>query len=228
MLDSRRLEGADDCAVVEIRQYTLFPGQRDVLIGLFDGYFVDGQTEDGMTVIGEFRVLDDPNRFFWIRGFPSMDARAKSLAAFYRGPLWKAHSNAANATMVDSDNVLLVRPAREGSGLPIMSDPGPNANAESRGLLVATMYHPEFPVGDVFVDLFEREIRPIVTRAGARVIGSYVTEESPNNYPSLPIRNVQTFAWFASFADLAAYTRYREDGDRRSWLDRGRSTICGT
>jgi hypothetical protein len=195
--------------VVEIRQYTLFPGQRDLLIDLFDRYFVDGQAEAGMTIIGEFRVLDNPNRFFWIRGFANMDARGKALQAFYHGPIWAAHCNAANATMADSDNALLVRPASEGSGLPIMRDPGANATAESMGLIVATIYHPEIPVSGEFVSLFEQRIRPVAMRAGATVIGSYVTEEGTNNFPALPVRPVETFAWFACFADAAAYADYQ-------------------
>lgn len=104
------------CAIVEIRQYTLFPGQRDVLIDLFDRYFVEAQADLGMTIIGEFRVLDNPNRFFWIRGFPSMEARGEYLLAFYHGAVWETHRSAANTTMVDSDNVLLLHPASEKSG----------------------------------------------------------------------------------------------------------------
>jgi hypothetical protein len=210
LLDATPPNTDDCCAIVEIRQYTLFPGQRDVLIDLFDRYFVDSLTATGMTVIGEFRTLDDPNRFFWIRGFPGMEARGKSLAAFYiHGAAWKAHKSAANATMADSDNVLLVHPASEGSGLPIYPDPGPNATAESKGLLVATIYHPEIPVTSEFVTLFDQQIRPMVTRVGARVIGTYVTEESPNNFPALPVRPVNTFAWFGCFADEAAYAQYQ-------------------
>ena len=55
--------------VVELRQYTLRPGQRDVLIGLFDREFVESQEAAGMAIVGQFRDLDDPDRFVWIRGF---------------------------------------------------------------------------------------------------------------------------------------------------------------
>ena len=48
-------------AVVELRQYTLHPRQRDVLIELFDREFVETQEAVGMTVIGQFRDLDDPD-----------------------------------------------------------------------------------------------------------------------------------------------------------------------
>ena len=83
--------------VVELRQYTLRPGQRDVLIDLFDREFVESQEADGMAIVGQFRDLDDPDRFTWIRGFASMPARARALASFYGGPVWKAHSARANA-----------------------------------------------------------------------------------------------------------------------------------
>src|ERR1700686_1327349 len=101
--------------VIELRQYTLKPQQRDVLIGLFEREFVETQEEAGMTVIGTFCDADNPDRFVWLREFPDMASRSRSLAAFYGGPVWKAHREAANATMLDSDNVLLLRPAWSGS-----------------------------------------------------------------------------------------------------------------
>jgi hypothetical protein len=55
------------------------------------------------------------DRFVWLRGFTDMKARREGLEAFYGGPTWKAHAAAANATMIDSDNVFLLRAARSGS-----------------------------------------------------------------------------------------------------------------
>jgi hypothetical protein len=104
------------CPVVELRQYTLHSGKRDVLIDLFDREFVETQEEVGIKIIGQFRDLDHQDRFVWLRGFPDMTSRAKALNDFYSGPVWKAHREAANATMIDSDNVLLLRPAFPTSG----------------------------------------------------------------------------------------------------------------
>ena len=39
-----------------------------------------------------------------------MRARRRALEAFSGGLVWKEHASAANATMIDSDNVLLLRP----------------------------------------------------------------------------------------------------------------------
>jgi len=98
------------CSVIELRQYTLHPGQRETLIALFEREFIETQEAVGLQVLGIFRDLDAEDRFVWWRGFADMPARAAGLAAFYGGPAWQAHRNAANATMVDSDDVLLLRP----------------------------------------------------------------------------------------------------------------------
>ncbi|PYL40754.1 MAG: NIPSNAP family protein, partial [Verrucomicrobia bacterium] len=105
------------CPIVEFRQYTLHRGKRDVLIDLFDREFIEPQEALGMKIIGQFRDVDNRNRFVWLRGFRDMASRAQALQDFYGGPVWKAHREAANATMVDSDNVLLLRPASPTSGL---------------------------------------------------------------------------------------------------------------
>jgi len=56
-------------AIVELRQYTLRPGQREALIEVFDREFVETQEAVGMTVIGQFRDIDRPDTFVWLRGF---------------------------------------------------------------------------------------------------------------------------------------------------------------
>ena len=89
--------------VIELRQYTLRARQRDVLIELFEREFIDPQNAVGSHVLGQFRDVDDPDRFVWMRGFDDMATRARALGSFYGGPVWKAHRSAANATIVDSD-----------------------------------------------------------------------------------------------------------------------------
>lgn len=41
----------------------------------FEEHFLFSQREEGMPVLGQFEVVDAPNRFVWIRGFESMAAR---------------------------------------------------------------------------------------------------------------------------------------------------------
>src|SRR5881398_4261577 len=99
--DAALVSGQTCCPIIELRQYTLHPGKRDVLIDLFDREFVESQEEMGMKIIGQFRDLDNPNRFVWLRGFRDMPSRAQALKNFYGGPVWKAHREAANATMIE-------------------------------------------------------------------------------------------------------------------------------
>jgi hypothetical protein len=84
--------------VIELRQYTLHPGQRDVMIALFEREFIESQEALGMQVLGTFRDLDKPDRFVWIRGFTDMTARANALEAFYDGPVWRAHPYPGHST----------------------------------------------------------------------------------------------------------------------------------
>jgi len=100
-----------DIRVVELRQYLLKPGRTDDLIEVFDRDLLETQDACGMRVIGQFRDLDRPDRFVWLRGFADMESRRQALTAFYDGPVWKEHGPAANDTMIDSDDVLLLEPS---------------------------------------------------------------------------------------------------------------------
>jgi hypothetical protein len=198
------------CPVVELRQYTLHPGKRDILIELFDREFVESQEALGMKVIGQFRDLDKPDRFVWLRGFADMTSRAQGLNDFYRGPVWKTHRDAANATMVDSDNVLLLRPSKPDSGFPFSANLRPLTGSErkSEGFLVATIYYLNTATGEDFADFFDRLARLELGHAGALILASFVTENSPNNFPALPVREGENvFVWFSRFQDGAAYGR---------------------
>lgn len=199
------------CPIVELRQYTLHPGQRDVLIDLFDREFVETQEAVGMRIIGQFRDLDDPNRFVWLRGFSDIPSRGQALASFYGGTVWKAHRDAANATMIDSSNALLLRPAHSASGFSLESSdrrPAYGAGQAPRGLVIANVYYFDAPVGADFVDFFERSLKPELSDAGASILGYFVTDSSENNFPALPLREENVFVWFSGFSDLAAYERH--------------------
>ena len=195
------------CPIVELRQYTLHPGKRDVLIELFDRELLEGQEALGMKVIGQFRDLADQNRFVWLRGFYDMPTRAQALKAFYGGPIWKAHREAANATMIDSDNVLLLHPARPESGFLLGSHRPPvGADGLPEALVVATIYYLDGLAGGDFVDFFEQKLKPVLVDTGASILAYFETESSANNFPALPVREGENaFIWFSRFRDQTAY-----------------------
>ncbi|GAA3423680.1 NIPSNAP family protein [Streptosporangium nondiastaticum] len=193
------------CPIVELRQYTLHPGQRDVLIDLFDREFVETQEATGMTVLGQFRDLDDPDRFVWLRGFEDMPRRAKALESFYGGPIWRAHRDEANATMIDSDDVLLLRPALARGGFPAPVDARPAPGEPSvfpPSLVLATIWHGIGPFDTAFIEFFERRVRPVLAEAGGEPLAYLRSEHAPNTFPALPVRTgEEVFVWFARFAD---------------------------
>src|SRR5437763_1109820 len=113
-----------------------------------------------------------------------MPSRAHALKDFYGGPVCKAHREAANATMIDSDNVLLLHPATPTSGFSFGSKTRPPArsNKPSSELIVATIYYFDAPVDAGFVEFFEKTVKPAVIDSGATVLGYFVTEHSQNTF----------------------------------------------
>jgi len=199
------------CPVVELRQYTLVRGGREVLISLFERHFIENQEATGMTVIGQFRDLNNPDRFVWLRGYADMTSRARQLEEFYGGPIWKQHREAANATMTDSDNVLLLRPARSDSGFRLenLKRPSLGSKESSNALIVATIYYLNRTAQDNFIQLFEHKLVPKLTKAGGSIVGMFVTENHPNTFPALPVREGENvFVSFARFANRQAYDEF--------------------
>lgn len=183
------------CAVLELRQYTLRPGRRDELIELFDRELLTPQEDGGMRVLGQFRDLDAPDRFVWLRGFADMGTRAAALADFYGGPVWRAHREAANATMIDSDDVLLLRPIDHVSDFalpgpaegPVPRDHLPDAAPSS--VFAVTVYPlPVTGPADVFWSWYLHTAEPVLIEAGARPLARLRTEAAENTFPALPVR----------------------------------------
>jgi len=158
--------------VVELRRYALHPGTRETLIDVFDGHLVEPQEAAGMQVLGQFRDLDDPDAFVWLRGFPDVAERGEALRGFYGGPAWDEHSAVANPTMVSFDDVLLLSPV--------------DTLRPSEGVgRYAIVIHPAAAAPEPPDD----------------AIGVWQTDRSPNDFPQLPIReDADVVVWLAPLA----------------------------
>lgn len=214
------------CPVVELRQYTALPGKRDDLIRLYEERFIESQEAAGISLPGQFRVTSNPNQFDWLQGFRSMSARLKGFNAFYQGSAWRTYRARVNEELLENGNVLLLQPAHAGSGFPDSGTPRPpiGSTAAPHGVVVATIYYLGANSSARFDRYFEQTIRPVVTRYGARVLATFVTDHSPNNFPKLPVRgDVDVFLWFACYASGTAYRQFETSltADPRWWAIQG-------
>jgi len=218
--------------VLELRQYTLHPGRRDDLISLFEREFIEPQEEVGAQVLATFRDLDRPDHFVWLRGFADMAARGDALAAFYGGPAWQAHRETANATMVDSDDVHLLRPLTCDQGLQaaLQQRPPVDAAPAAGGVFTITLCPLRKPADEALVHAFDQCIHPWWVGVGGDLLACWVTEPAPNNFPRLPVHEGKpVVAWLTRFDDEAAQLRHaallRASGclERPEW----RAHLCG-
>lgn len=191
--------------VLELRQYKIVPGRRDDMIAVFERWFVESQEEQGMRLVGQFRDRDDANRFTWIRSFPDMAARERSLSAFYFGPVWQAHRDEANPLLLDNDNVLLLKPLTPALAFAEPDTPAPHGELPA-GLVVATILYLWKDPAEGFGQAFAERIAPALAAAGLPVLGAYVPEKSENTFPRLPVRrHEKVLVWFTRVEDPAAW-----------------------
>lgn len=187
------------CLVLELRQYTLHPGGRDILAELFARHFLDAHAALGMHVPGLFADLDDPDRLVWLRGFTDMRARRQALSDFYRtGEVWREHAAAANATMIDSDDVLLLRPVYVGSGYPGPDDPL-HTTPTAGELVIDINPLTRLPDAAGAPEAVAREIVAAAEAEGAEVLVVALTHPEPNDFPALPVRDEQVAVWLLRY-----------------------------
>lgn len=178
----------DTYPVIEFRRYTTVEGGQAAFTRYFETLFPEAFQQLGALALGQFTEHGNPNSFLWLRGFTSWEQRAVANAAFYYGPVWKEHKATLNGLMTDSDNVLLLRPLRPGSGVPAMSVVDPLREPDgAQGEAVAVLC----AVQPGQVERFAELAAPAFAAwraAGWREAGILATLDMPNNFPQLPVR----------------------------------------
>jgi hypothetical protein len=94
--------------VVEMRTYKTKPGMREQFLAIFRSESMPAHAELGMRILGPFPSLDDPDTFFFMRGFPDLASRDRMKAGFYEGDLWKSRLEGILMPMLDTYDVVLV------------------------------------------------------------------------------------------------------------------------
>ena len=106
--------------IVELRQYTLYPGRMGTLVALFESEFIETQEAAGMKVIGQFCDLDKPDRFVWIRAFSpceitSFAKRCIPMTLSRSGTRWPSSFSRNVAMLTAQVQASTRRPHRLGS-----------------------------------------------------------------------------------------------------------------
>jgi len=94
--------------IIEMRTYKTKPGRRSQFLDAFRSKSIPAHTRIGMKILGPFLSIEDPDTFFFMRGFPDLPSREPMKAQFYEGQLWKRELENVLMPMLDSYQVVLV------------------------------------------------------------------------------------------------------------------------
>ena len=173
--------------IIDLRNYTLTPNTRDKFIERCETLLFPEQKRLGATILGIFRDANNPNGIVWLRAMPDMAERKRILTAFYsNGEVWKANRREVNSWIVDSSNVLLVKPVSD-------------LITAKTDISIVAMYtclrQKPFNVAEELDD-----VSGAISDVGGRLLVKLETDPSENNYPLHPIRTGEFgFVLFATF-----------------------------
>jgi hypothetical protein len=94
--------------IIEMRTYKTKPGCRARFLEIFQSRSVPAHAEIGMKLLGPFLSVEDPDVFFFMRGFPDLASRDPMKARFYEGELWKSELEDLVMPMLESYEVVVV------------------------------------------------------------------------------------------------------------------------
>ena len=81
---------------------------RSRFLEIFHSKSIPANREIGMKILGPFNSIEDPDTFFFMRGFPDLASREPMKARFYEGELWKGELEAVLMPMIEKYDVIVV------------------------------------------------------------------------------------------------------------------------
>ena len=162
-----------------------------------------------------------------------MEARLRGLTGFYGGGFWQARRDEANAMIREHHNVHLLRPLAPiatltgGATLSDRASEPPGTLSSETGLVAADFYQAAPGALEDLAGRFERTMRPALVADGHEILGHFVAELAPNDYPRLPVTQDPTlFVVLSAYRDRGECTRLRRDSsDRGPAADAGLGTL---
>jgi NIPSNAP len=93
----------------ELRQYRVYPGQRDRWVKFMEEVIIPFQVSKGMVVVGSFVADDDPDAYVWIRRFENEQEREQLYKAVYESDHWKNEIAPRVSEMLDRPQMVITR-----------------------------------------------------------------------------------------------------------------------
>jgi hypothetical protein len=94
--------------IVEVRTYTIVAGLRQRFLDLFETRTRPLQQSLGIQVFGPWLDIENPDRFVWLRAFPSLEERERMKHALYEGAEWTGELEALMMPMLTEFTSILV------------------------------------------------------------------------------------------------------------------------
>jgi hypothetical protein len=94
--------------IIEMRTYKTKPGRRSEFLEIFRSKSIPAHLEIGMKILGPFLSIEDPDTFFFMRGFSDIASREPMKAKFYEGELWKGELENVLLPMLEKYDVVVV------------------------------------------------------------------------------------------------------------------------
>lgn len=94
--------------IIEMRTYKTKPGRRAEFLEIFRSKAMPAHAEIGMKILGPFISVEDPDTFFFMRGFPDLASREPMKEKFYEGELWKSELENTVMPMLEKYEVVVV------------------------------------------------------------------------------------------------------------------------
>jgi hypothetical protein len=110
------------------------------------------------------------------------------------GPVWGKHGPAANATMINSEDVHQLRVIGTPEAQVRIRRAGDRDADGNRGSILIVVSHRRSEDDD---ELIRGLLIPTVEQVGVRTLGLYATDLAENSFPPLPVRSSNVLVWIA-------------------------------
>ncbi len=195
---------------VELRVYSIQEPSRDRFLEFFEEHYLESQEVFGMRIWGQFRDLDAPDHFVWLRGYQNMEQRQAGLQQFYTSPVWaETGPEAVSMLSVGAGRVHFLEPASAADGFaadakrPLLLSEVPAG--VSPGILVAEVFPVEGNVAAV-VETVRSSVVPYYENSGGNILGLFRSSDQPNNFPLMPFSEETVAVLFTSFEGREQYS----------------------